>query len=315
MNIQSTKSVHFKNGRYTAEREQVHAEMIDKLLSGINPAADQPLAIYLGGGSASGKTTISQMLTESFKSEGESVVLVDSDHIKTLLPEYKTLIKSVPEQAASILHDESSDISEALYSKALESQINLIFDGTMKSAEKYERLIQNAQSFDYSTSIVIADVPLQEAFRRADVRYEIEKRRVPREIIELSHKSVPITFQKIKDKVDSFYLYDTTQRHPEQFYSMNNGKVKVHNEERLSQFYEKAGTPVLEKWITPSEEAKLLDILKKCKGLPIDETLTAGDYKRSVSQYSVKEGHSGETLQFYYKGSNTLQSLQLVKYP
>lgn len=305
----TTKSEHYLEGQgtYTREREIIHNQIVHDLLKDIAPAPDKPLSIFLGGGSASGKTSISKMLVQSFKDEGEGVILIDSDYIKTKLPEYKELIRSSPEQAAAILHDESSDISEKLFDFAIQKKVNLIFDGTMKNAEKYSNLIQQVKAKDYSTSIVIADVPLAEAFRRAEIRFQIEKRRVPEEIIRYSHENVPRTFLQLKDKVDSFYLYDTSSRYPEQFYAQENKQLLVHKEERLSQFYSKGD-------IIQTQQ-KLIDILKLHEGLPISNNLTSETLNKTVNNFFIRKIDEGQTLYYHLAGGDQLQKLELRQYP
>jgi predicted ABC-type ATPase len=139
------------------------------------------------------------------------------------------MVETDPKNAANRLHDESSDIATKMYEAGLRNKVNMILDGTMKNAEKYERFIQAARENGYSISVVIADVSLEKAYRRADIRYKIERRLVPREIIRESHRNVPLTFKRIQDKVDSFDLYDTTSRNPQPFYVKDHGKVLVKN--------------------------------------------------------------------------------------
>lgn len=241
-NIESTKNQYWKDGNYTSERLVIHEQIINQLIKDIR-SSDNPTANFLGGGSGSGKSSIANLLIQQFKEKGEDVVLIDSDKIKTMLPEYNTLIEKNPAQAAMILHDESSDISTKLFQKCLENKLNFIFDGTMKNKEKYESFIESARQHKFEVSVSIADVPLEEAKHRAKLRYETERRYVPVEIIEESHRKVPVTFQALKDKVDSFYLYDTTHIHPVQFYVKEKGKVKVLDQEHLSEFYAKANAP------------------------------------------------------------------------
>jgi cell filamentation protein len=291
MQPQTTKDVFFKGGEYTASRLQVHA-------------------IYLGGGSASGKTSISQMLIQSFKDSNESVLLIDSDKIKTMLPEYETLVKRDPENMARQLHDESSDIASRLYQEGLDRSVNLILDGTMKNAEKYGRFIQEARASGYSVSTVIADVTLEEAFRRADIRFEIEQRLVPREVIQESHRNVPLTFKRLEDQLDSFYLYDTTNLHPQQFYVKDNGQILVKNEERLAQFYAKS-EPQLEQLL-------LKDLLKKVDGLPSLHTkveLDSNILNREVIHHEIKRKGDGHTLSVQLKGDEKKLDIQMDPAP
>lgn len=311
----NTKDLNSLNGEYTRQRLFVHDDILQESLASIQPAKEQPLVIFLGGGSASGKSSISNMLLQTFKDDGESVALIDSDKIKTMLPEHNQLIKRSPEQAASILHDESSDISEKLYQAALKNKVNIIFDGTMKNPEKYEVLIQSAKAENYNVSLVLADVPLQEAIRRAEIRFEIEQRRVPPEIIEQSHKSVPNSFYRLKDQADSFYLYDTTHRHPELFYAKDEGKILVHNKERLEQFYNKGEVlPLKERWVELVEPKKLINILKsETKGVPNGDHITKELLNQKVNAYRLEVKKGIETL--YLRGENVPERIELQRHP
>lgn len=235
-----TKQLFLQTGNYSSERRKVHDQIFRELLNDLKPPGSQPAVIFLGGGVAAGKTSISKMLVESFKENKEDVLHIDADKIKTMLPEYKKLIQASPEDMAVKLHYESSDIATDLYGQALKQKLNVILDGTMKDLERYQGYIAQAQEQNYNISAIIVDVSIEEAMRRADIRYEIEKRRVPNEILRSSHQQVPLTFINIKDSLDSFYLYDTSNQHPQQFYVKYNGRVLVKNEERLAKFYEKS---------------------------------------------------------------------------
>jgi hypothetical protein len=57
---------------------------------------------------------------------------VDSDAIKTKLPEHRAFIEQDANSAANRLHEESSDVVVKLYERCLEQKVNIIVDGTMK---------------------------------------------------------------------------------------------------------------------------------------------------------------------------------------
>lgn len=308
--METTKAEFFKDGQYTAQRQEVHQDIIRQSLASLQPAVEQPLAIYLGGGSASGKTSISNMLVQSIQDSREHVLVIDSDKIKTMLPEYDRFLKVDPEKMAQMLHDESSDIATRLYEEGLKSRVNIILDGTMKNAEKYEGFIKMAREQQYTVSAVIADVPLEEAFKRAEIRYEIEKRRVPEEVIRLSHKHVPATFKRLENQLDSFYLYDTTQRHPLQFYVKENEKVLVKNEERLNQFYAKANMQ--------EEPVLLKDVIKQVDGMPSiynDVVLDAHFLNREVTSHHVQCAGGRQVLHVQLKGDSQKLMIQMDRIP
>ncbi|WP_054029125.1 zeta toxin family protein [Bacillus sp. FJAT-28004] len=297
MDDRSTKDLYTDNGQYTQQRLEVHRTIINELIEGLSAATNQPVVHLMGGGTASGKSALSGLMINGFKSERESVLVIDSDRIKSMLPEYTQLQQRDPEKTASILHDESSDISEKLYMKATENKLNIIFDGTMKNREKYERYIDIAKSNGYKVSGVLADVPLEEAYRRENIRFLKEQRRVPAEIVKESHAMVPVTFHHIKDKLDSFFLYDMSERHPAQFYVKDNNQIRVLDEERLASFYAK-GDLEADQWIKLEKPIELKELIKQAKGMPTGAQVTAELLKSPVQNYKVDVVNGREVMNF-----------------
>jgi len=223
--MRTTKDQYCRDGEYLPERAELHRKIIEDLLDQKDSTENKPDVMMMGGGTAAGKSTITKMLLEAYREEGEDVVVIDADELKKLLPEYGRLVTEDPHHMAELLHDESSDLATMLYEAAIERKLNVIFDGTMKNAEKYSRFIDLAKSKGYTVSAFIADVPLDIAMKRAEIRFQIERRRVPEETIRESHKMVPATFRALEHKFDSFYLYDTSTKHTTQFYVKRNGRI------------------------------------------------------------------------------------------
>lgn len=312
MDQQTTKEVYFKDGQYLEFRKMLHEKIINDLTNQVQPAAEQPLVIFLGGGSASGKTSISKLLLQGFANDSEHVIHIDSDAIKSALPEYTSFLKENPNTTASRLHEESSDIAEILFTKSLEKNLNILLDGTMKSAGRAERLIGMARSYGYKVSAVIADVSLEEALSRAEKRFIIEQRRVPDHIIRESHQNVPVTVKRIENQVDSLYLYDTTEKHPTQFFVKDQGEILLVNEARLAEFYDKAiHESMQEKWIYPKEPQQLLEILKKGKGLPTGSQVTAELMNQKVSKYLYADESGREILRYQLQGEKSIKQIRL----
>lgn len=86
------------------------------------------------------------------------------------------------------------------------------------------------------------DIPLKLALERAQKRYEIETRKVPDAIFEESHAKVADTFSKIKNEVDSYVMYDNTNKPPAIFTykPSKNEPEMVIDRERLEQFYNRS---------------------------------------------------------------------------
>lgn len=239
--METTQSEYKKGNLYTEERAQQHIQIIESFLEGEAYSIETPNTVLLGGGSASGKSTLSKLVLEAFRSENESITRIDADAIKDLIPEYMILKASDPEKAADIVHDESSDISDMLLQKCIEEKRNFLYDGTMKNPQKYETLIKSLKHNGYKVTAIIVDVPIDVALKRAQIRFEAEGRYVPEEIILESHNHVANTFNQIKELVDEYELYDNTGEEPYVFAAKySDGEEEVVDSTRLEQFQRKS---------------------------------------------------------------------------
>ena len=315
MDLVTTKQMYAHIGQYSAERIRIQEAIMEQLMAGLSPAPDQPQVIFLGGGSGSGKTSISKLLLQSFQENNESVIHVDSDRIKAMLPEHASFMKEDPNTAAYRLHEESSDMAKALFERCLKSRYHILLDGTLKNADSVVNQIRVARENGYGVSLVIADVPLEEALQRAEKRFLIEGRRVPEAIIRESHEKIPVTFDRIHKEVDSCYLYDTSARHPTQFYVRDKSQIQVLNTERLHQFYAKASLkpPVMEHW---HEQPLLLkDALKLGKGIPTGRHVTAELLNQRVERFAFGIENGKETFRYQVKGQHAVQRIRMEQPP
>lgn len=202
-----------ESGKYTQERAKLHREIRDKVISqcGKPKEGERPVAILMGGGSASGKSTMKEgVLDPKLKSEGIQAGTVDSDKIKESLPEYAGYQKIDINEAARYVHNESSEIGAHIIDTAVEEGRNFVYDGTMKSTGKYEQLINRLKDAGYDVHIYVCDIPTELAIERSDARAKKSGRKVPHEIIKASHAGVPKSVEKLKDKVNSFQVFDNS---------------------------------------------------------------------------------------------------------
>lgn len=234
-----TKKLHTdEQGRYSKSRAKLHDKIIDDVVkkSGKPGPGEKPVAILMGGGSASGKSTMRKNVIDNYlKDAGVEAGTVDSDEIKFALPEMKSLIETNPDDAARLVHEESSDVGAKMIDTLINDGRHFVYDGTMKSKSKYLKLIERLKDAGYEVHAYIADIPLEEAVNRSEARAKRTGRKVPYDIIEASHKGVPGTVEAIKDKVDSYKVFDNTN---ELTLFASNDYV---NPERYTQFLNKGG--------------------------------------------------------------------------
>jgi predicted ABC-type ATPase len=208
--LATTKELHSENGIYKPYRSRLHKKIVDEYVRSF-PSQEQPEIFFMGGGTASGKSTIRDIhLEEHYKAE--EVIIIDCDEVKKRIPEYQRLNKRTKETAASLVHQESSDINNVILAYALEHRFHIAFDGTMKDYEYYYKLINEIKERGYLVFAVIIYVPLEIAFEREAIRGEIEEegRRVPRWAIIDSHGKVAESFGRLKAIFDAYWLWDNS---------------------------------------------------------------------------------------------------------
>jgi len=136
-----------QDGNYTPERQAVHKEILGRLL---NPKAKakpgkRPIAVFLMGPPAAGKTTAGAPLTSRL---GVEFTTINPDDVKEQLPEYRGW-------NAGLLHEESSDVAEGmLREQAVEAQHNVMFDITGKNARKVTDEASALQAAGYDVHVV-----------------------------------------------------------------------------------------------------------------------------------------------------------------
>lgn len=166
------------NGKLTPEREVLHKKIIDDLLKGKVPVEGQATMTMLGGGPASGKSSVMNPDTSNDKHS----VTVDPDFMKSLLPGYKELAAK-DERAADFYHEESSALAKRFAEVAYSENYNVVYDGTGDgSTGSVAKKINAAKAKGYRTEAKYVSIDTEEAVRRNQKRYDdaVAKGETPR---------------------------------------------------------------------------------------------------------------------------------------
>lgn len=223
---------------YSKERQKLHKSIIKSIVDSANSPkkGEKPIAILMGGGTASGKGTLrSTMVVPRMKSAGINVGISDCDDIKEQLPEYKHFQEQDVKSAAYRVHQESMDIAMEAFDELVKNNKNLLFDGTMKSPDKYSKMIDKLHKAGYYVQIIGADVPVDIAVERSSSRAKKTGRTVPHSIIMGSHGGFASTYPELLDKVDGYSLYDNSGKTPVLIHDEHN----VYNKELYQRFQDK----------------------------------------------------------------------------
>lgn len=184
------------SGQIEPGRAQLHQQIVESILAGHQPQ-EHPVATFLGGGTAAGKTT---MLEQSGPGAPDSAI-IDADAIKGMLPEYQQMMADRHPLAASMTHEESSVISKQAQQEAVRRRLNYTLDGTGDSAySKMASKVNLAKDAGYTTVGKYVTVDTDEAVRRARIRAQQTGRMVPETVIRELHAGVSGTYREAAEK-------------------------------------------------------------------------------------------------------------------
>lgn len=199
-----------KDGNLTKEREAVHKEIINKLLMGKEPVEGQATMTMLGGGPASGKSSVMNPDTSNDK----HAVTVDPDAIKKMLPGFEEMAKQ-SEHAAAYFHEESSALAKRFSEIAYKENYNVVYDGTGDgSIGSVSKKINAAKAQGYRVEAKYVSVDTETAVARNQKRYDDAKakgetpRLPPVEMVIKTHAKCTDISVAMAKKFDHIEIWD-----------------------------------------------------------------------------------------------------------
>lgn len=201
------------------ERVAMRERLIEQRLAGKPPApaGERPVAIFMGGGGASGKGTVLRAAGPSFGVDKESMVHLDPDSFKTGdeeaglegIPEYGQIKDAGDLRGAGVVHEESSYLYRQALTRATAARQNLILDRTLSDPAKAVKEVKELVDAGYDVRIVGVTVDPREAVIRS-VRRSTGKdaRYVPLGALLKAHKGFTTSFAALADVATEIRLYD-----------------------------------------------------------------------------------------------------------
>jgi predicted ABC-type ATPase len=179
-----------KNGKLTAERERLHDEIVMRALDGIEKAQGQQTFYMMGGGPASGKSTVIKQGAVEVP-DNKKAAYIDPDWCKAQLPEYQAMVKAGDKSAAAFCHEESSALAKRISTAAQKNGYNVVYDGTGDgSVKSVEKKLTEAKANGLVTKGVYVTVPTEVAWQRSQARAAKTGREVPEATVKGTHKKV-----------------------------------------------------------------------------------------------------------------------------
>lgn len=240
------------NTVWTKERQALHNKIIDDFLkSGV--AVDNPAFIMSGGGPASGKGFMlkAKGYLDAKGNPKDGYVVIDSDAIKALLPEYKAMQEAggaKARAAAGFVHEESSYLAKRIMAEGAKRRFNIVLDGTgdngIKSLKKKVDKMKE-QGYRVEAKYVSADVDV--AAKRNWDRFITSGRLPPEFMLRNVHADVSRTLPEAMktDLFDSVELFDTNKRGDMRLvaHKSKGKKTVIDNKELWDDFTRKGEAP------------------------------------------------------------------------
>lgn len=230
-----------KDGQWSPERQRLHQRIVEKHFAGKKPAKGQSVAYVLGGGPASGKSSI---INAGHVSVDPDTIHIDSDAIKGELPEYNEMLSAKDHRAAAHVHEESSYIAKMIQEKASRGGYHTLLDGTGDSSfqslkSKVDKMRAAGQRVVGQYVTVSTEVAIQRNIERAKKTGRLP----PESMLRLCHASVSqVVPQAIEAGLyDEFDLWDT-ESGVQKVATVRDGKTQILNQELWNKFLAKGKT-------------------------------------------------------------------------
>ncbi len=207
------------NGVWTAERQLLHRDIVRKVILGFDEetlalnrsnilsnglhkaktsAGEAPVYTVLGGRSGAGKSFLT---SGKGPVNSRNTLVMDSDGIKTLLPEFEGW-------NAGEVHLESSYLFDEITKIARRMNLNVVHDMTLKNARQAVERMNLFTDAGYQLEGYYMYLPRHEAANRAIARaLGTEQRYVPLDIV-LSNTQNEIVFDQLRGSFRKWGMWD-----------------------------------------------------------------------------------------------------------
>ena len=215
-----------EGGELSPERKAVHDSIIDDLLEGKTPTGEQPKMTMLGGGPASGKSSVMNPDTKG----NPHAITVDPDDMKKRLPGFAEMAE-VDTNAAAFYHEESSALAKRFSEVAYSRHIDAIYDGTGDgSVRSVMKKVNAARENGYSVEAKYVTIDTDEAIRRNRKRYDdaVARGETPRlppeDMVRSTHAKVTDISVELAPEFDRIEVWDNNGGRGEQVMIAVGGK-------------------------------------------------------------------------------------------
>ena len=201
-------NINHKGDNLSTERRKLHSTIIKEVFSGHKPYADgqTKVAMFTGGGPASGKSTFTNDIDKYYQNKDNPVVL-DADALKERLLYADTGKTQLDDQTSTYYHSESVILQKRLYEIAIANNYPVVLDGTATSTGPFFQKVGQATQAGYVTKMCFMTADANTLLDSSLDRYSRTGRVVPLERIIQSSTDAQSAVPKMFSKLDDVKVY------------------------------------------------------------------------------------------------------------
>jgi predicted ABC-type ATPase len=218
------------DGTLEPARQALHDRIVGAALAGV-PGQQNPVAYFVGGGPAAGKSTMLNSGALAVAPRGLAAY-VEADEIKMALPEMRAGLQARDPNIAAYVHEESAAISKRLRAEAMDRHADIVHDAIHNtSLAKVEQTARRMRQDGYRVEAAYATVPVETALARAQARGAATGRFIPLDALVSGHKGVASMFPALLSHhvFDRVSLYETAGAAPRLLASQTDGHTTIHD--------------------------------------------------------------------------------------
>jgi len=196
------------SGRRSSDSDE--ARIRNLVFSTATPVST-PTFLFLGGGTAAGKSTVKAQLSSLFGFSNNHVS-IDPDAIMFEISAFKAALKQSPCAANDYIVTASGYASDFI-TQAIPQSYNVLYDTTMSNFNRTMTYFNLAKGIPGATIIAVGvTVPTVDAAERAAIRAASSSRWVPLSALVRTHTQFSVNFPSyLTTFFPNMYLFDTTQ--------------------------------------------------------------------------------------------------------
>ena len=197
---QTAKIESDKHGIYSPERQELHEQIAQELVSNAECILkrQKPIAVITAGIPGAGKSHFLKKYAPFLVSD--QIVRLDADEIAMKLPGNEGW-------NSSLYSDEVSHIiSQAIDEIGTPCSYDILYDGTMNKDKNYNALMLQLKRLGYEVFVISVEIPEDIARQRVLNRYKDEGRYVPLDTLKTSIRKGTSTYDDVINNADGYII-------------------------------------------------------------------------------------------------------------